>query len=69
MVRKSGDPKNISKLVSHLPEISLKYIQELASFIDLDGNLLIRKDPFGGLSMYNGGWNMTYGGGLGITEH
>lgn len=44
-------------------------LQSLARWVDLDGNLLIRNDPYKGLSFRDGHWVMSGKPGLGITEN
>jgi L-alanine-DL-glutamate epimerase-like enolase superfamily enzyme len=39
----------------------------LFDWLDLDGNLLLAKDPFTGLRIANGVWTMPEGPGLGVT--
>jgi L-alanine-DL-glutamate epimerase-like enolase superfamily enzyme len=39
----------------------------LFDWLDLDGNLLLAKDPFAGLKIANGVWAMPEGSGLGVT--
>ncbi len=39
----------------------------LFDWLDLDGNLLLAKDPFQGLRIANGVWTMPEGPGLGVT--
>jgi L-alanine-DL-glutamate epimerase-like enolase superfamily enzyme len=39
----------------------------LFDWLDLDGNLLLAKDPFTGLKIANGVWAMPQGPGLGVT--
>ncbi|HVO52130.1 MAG TPA: dipeptide epimerase [Thermoanaerobaculia bacterium] len=39
----------------------------LFDWLDLDGNLLLAKDPFHGLRIANGVWTMPEGPGLGVT--
>ena len=40
----------------------------LFDWLDLDGNLLLAKDPFTGLKIANGVWSMPEGPGLGVTR-
>jgi L-alanine-DL-glutamate epimerase-like enolase superfamily enzyme len=39
----------------------------LFDWLDLDGNLLLAKDPFTGLKITNGVWTMPEGPGLGVV--
>ena len=43
-------------------------LQALARWVDLDGNLLIRNDPYAGLTLRDGHWEMSGKPGLGIEK-
>ena len=43
-------------------------IGPLAQYVDLDGNLLLADDPFGGLELADGRWHLPDSPGLGVTS-
>ncbi len=43
-------------------------LQPLAKWIDLDGNLLIKNDPFDGVKMKDGAWILQKKPGIGVVE-
>ena len=43
-------------------------LQSLARWIDLDGNLLLKKDPFAGVTLQDGRWILPTGPGFGVTK-
>ena len=50
----------------HEPEESTFRFGEAADWLDLDGNLLVRDDPYAGLSITRGQWAASTAPGLGV---